>query len=280
MNDVTDVDGPRLEAWLAFALDCCDAADALALEHFRRDLIIETKPDRTFVTEADQAIERMIRERIAMAYPDHGIVGEEYGTEAGAGDIRWYIDPIDGTHNFMRGVPLFGTLLGVEAGGEIVAGVMSAPAMGERWYARRGGGSWAVRSVGPQAGERRPIAVSRVAAIPDSHLLYSSPLDIEATGEAPGFDALIRSAWRDRGFGDFWGYALVAEGAAEAMIEVGPKSWDLAAPTIVVEEAGGRMTDLHGRRGIDRGTALASNGILHDEIVRRLEGEETRWTNG
>jgi len=280
VNDVTDVDGPRLEAWLAFALDCCDAADALALERFRRDLIIETKPDRTFVTEADQAIERMIRERIAMAYPDHGIVGEEYGTEAGAGDVRWYIDPIDGTHNFMRGVPLFGTLLGVEAGGEIVAGVMSAPAMGERWYAHRGGGSWAVRSVGPQAGERRRIAVSRVAAIPDSHLLYSSPLDIEATGEAPGFDALIRSAWRDRGFGDFWGYALVAEGAAEAMIEVGPKSWDLAAPTIVVEEAGGRMTDLHGRRGLDRGTALASNGILHDEIVRRLEGEETRWTNG
>jgi histidinol-phosphatase len=281
VNDHATAGDSQLEGWLAFALACCDAADTMALEHFRRDLIIETKPDRTFVTQADQAIERMIRGRIEATYPDHGIVGEEYGTEPGAGHLRWYIDPIDGTHNFMRGVPLFGTLLAIEAEGEIVAGVMSAPAMGERWYARRGGGSWAVRSVGPEAGVRRGIGVSRVTAISDAQLLYSSPLDIEASGQAPGFDALIRSAWRDRGFGDFWGYALVAEGAAEAMIEVGPKSWDLAAPTIVVEEAGGRMTDLHGVRGIDRGTALASNGILHDEIVRRLEGgEETRWTNG
>ena len=114
--------------------------------------------------------------------------------------------------------------------------------------------------------------MSGVAAIADAQLLYASPLEIEASGEAPGFDALIRSAWRDRGFGDFWGYALVAEGAAEAMIEVGPNSWDLAAPSVVVEEAGGRMTDLHGVRTIHAGTALATNGILHDEIVRRLAG--------
>jgi histidinol-phosphatase len=262
----------RLDDWLAFALACCDAADALALEHFRRDLVIETKPDRTFVTQADTAIERTIRTRIAARYPDHGLVGEEYGSEPGTGNIRWYIDPIDGTHNFMRGVPLFGTLLAVEEDGEIVVGVMSAPAMGERWYTRRGGGTWAVGSVGPRAGERRRIGVSRVAAIADAQLLYSSPLDIEASGAAPGFEALIRAAWRDRGFGDFWGYALVAEGAAEAMIEVGPNSWDLAAPSIVVEEAGGRLTDVHGERTIHGGTALATNGILHDEIVRRLEG--------
>jgi histidinol-phosphatase len=259
-----------LDEWLTFALDCADAAGALALEDFRRDLVIETKPDRTFVTQADTAIERTIRGLINRAYPDHGVVGEEYGTEAGTGTVRWYIDPIDGTHNFMRGVPLFGTLLAVEADGEIVAGVMNAPAMGERWYARRGGGSWAVSSVGPNAGERRRIGVSRVASIADSQILYSSPFDIEASGEAPGFPALVRSAWRDRGFGDFWGYALVAEGAAEAMIEVGPKSWDLAAPSIVVEEAGGRLTDLHGTRTIHNGTALATNGILHDEVVRRL----------
>jgi histidinol-phosphatase len=262
----------RLDDWLAFALDCCDSADALALEHFRRDLVIETKPDRTFVTQADTAIERAIRTRITASYPDHGIVGEEYGNEAGTGSIRWYIDPIDGTHNFMRGVPLFGTLLAVEEDGEIVAGVMSAPAIGERWYARRGGGTWAIGSVGPTAGERRRIGVSRVAEIADAQLLYASPLEIEASGEAPGFDALIRTAWRDRGFGDFWGYALVAEGAAEAMIEVGPKSWDLAAPSVVVEEAGGWMTDLHGARTIHGGTALATNGILHDEIVLRLAG--------
>jgi histidinol-phosphatase len=260
----------RFHEWLTFALACADAADTLALEHFRRDLVIETKPDRTFVTQADTSIERRIRELIGRAYPDHGLVGEEYGTEDGTGTVRWYIDPIDGTHNFMRGVPLFGTLLAVEEDGEVVAGVMSAPALGERWYATRGSGSWAVGSLGPAAGTSRRIGVSKVGAIADAQILYSSPLDIEASGEAPGFDALVRSAWRDRGFGDFWGYALVAEGAAEAMIEVGPNSWDLAAPSIVVEEAGGRMTDIHGERSIHNGTALATNGVLHDVIQRRL----------
>jgi histidinol-phosphatase len=262
----------ELEAWLALALVCCDAADELALRYFRRDLVISTKPDQSFVTEADQAIERMLRERIKAAYPEHGIVGEEYGTEAGQGSVRWYIDPIDGTHNFMRGVPLFGTLLAVEFEGDVVVGVMSAPSLGERWYARRGGGSWAVGAVGPGPGPPRRIGVSQVPAIADALVLYSSPRDIAASGQAPGFDGLIRAAWRDRGFGDFWGYALVAEGAAEAMIEVGPNSWDLAAPMIVVEEAGGRLTDLHGDRTIHAGTALATNGILHDEVVRTLQG--------
>lgn len=272
MTDDTDGAEARYETWLSFALACCDAADSIALDHFRRDLVIETKPDRTFVTQADTAIERTIRGLITETYPDHGLVGEEYGTEAGTGTVRWYIDPIDGTHNFMRGVPLFGTLLAVEEDGEIVAGVMSAAALGERWYARRGGGTWSVGSVGPRAGERRRVGVSRVGKIADAQIFYSSPFDIEASGAAPGFAGLIRSAWRDRGFGDFWGYALVAEGAAEAMVEVGPNSWDLAAPSIVVEEAGGRMTDIRGERTIHGGTALATNGILHDEIVARLRG--------
>ncbi len=262
----------ELEAWLAFALDCCDVADGVALRHFRRDMVIETKPDRTFVTEADRAIERGIRERITTTYPGHGLVGEEYGTAAGAGRVRWYIDPIDGTHNFMRGVPLFGTLLAAERDGELVVGVMSAPAMGERWYARRGGGAWAVGSIGPGAGVPRRIGVSRIASLADAQVLYSSPFEIAASGQAPGFEALVRSAWRDRGFGDFWGYALVAEGAAEAMVEVGPNSWDLAAPTVVVEEAGGRMTDFQGERTIHTGTVLASNGRLHEIILDRLAG--------
>lgn len=261
----------ELEAWLAFALACCDEADELALCHFRRDLVIETKPDRSFVTEADQVIERRIRERIARAYPDHGLVGEEYGTEVGRGSVSWYIDPIDGTHNFMRGVPLFGTLLAVEADGELQAGVMSAPALGGRWFARRGGGAWAVAAVGPDAGKRRRIGVSRVAQLADAHVLYGSAQEITGSGAAPGFQALIAAVWRDRGLGDFWGYALVAEGAAEAMIEVGPKSWDLAAPLVIVEEAGGRLTDLEGERTIHSGTVLATNGALHDEVLRRLQ---------
>jgi len=260
----------ELDTWLAFALACCDAADEIALGHFRRDLVIETKPDRTFVTQADQAIERAIRDRIAAAYPDHGLVGEEYGTEAGQGTVRWYIDPIDGTHNFMRGVPLFGTLLAVERDGELVAGVMSAPALGSRWYARRGGGAWAVDALGPGAGERRRIGVSHVAALADAQVLHASADEIAASGLAPGFPSLVRESWRDRGFGDFWGYALVAEGAAEAMVEVGPYSWDLAAPSVVVEEAGGLFTDLQGQRTIHGGNALATNGLLHERILESM----------
>ena len=264
-------DERELQAWLAFALACCDEADGLAMAHFRRDLIIEAKPDRTFVTQADQAIERAIRDRIQAAYPDHGLVGEEYGTQDGQGRVRWYIDPIDGTHNFMRGVPLFGTLLAAELDGELVLGVMSAPALGSRWYARRGGGAWATDALGPTAGIPRRIHVSAVASLADAQAVYSSPLDIEASGQAPGFGALIRSVWRDRGFGDFWGYALVAEGSAEIMVEVGPHSWDLAAPSVIVEEAGGRFTDLAGQPSIHSGNAVASNGRSHEEILQRLQ---------
>jgi histidinol-phosphatase len=276
----TSADGPgaaatdaaQLESWLSFALACCDEADELALRSFRRDLVIETKPDRSFVTNVDRSIEERIRARIKAAYPDHGVVGEEFGTDAGDGRARWYVDPIDGTHNFMRGVPLFGTLLAVEVDGELQAGVMSAPALGGRWFARRGGGAWAITSVGPDAGVRRPIGVSRVAALDDVHLLYGSAQEIAESGAAPGFPALVADVWRDRGFGDFWGYALVAEGAAEAMVEVGPKSWDLAAPLVIVEEAGGRLTDLDGHRTIHSGTVLASNGLVHDEVLARLRG--------
>jgi histidinol-phosphatase len=257
-----------LEFWLAFALGACDAADALALGSFRRDVAVMTKPDRTFVTAADHAIERMIRERILAAFPDHGLVGEEYGTESMSARARWYIDPIDGTHNFIRGVPLFGTLLALEVDGEIQVGVASAPALRERWYARRGGGAWAVGAAGTD-GPRR-IAVSRVERFEDAQVLYGSARDIEASGEAPGFRALLADVWRERGFGDFWGYTLLAEGAAEAMIEVDLKAWDVAAPLVVVEEAGGRVSDFDGLRRLDSGTLLASNGILHERFLARL----------
>ncbi len=258
----------ELEAWLAFAQAVCDDADRLALGHFRRDLEIMTKPDRSFVTVADQAIERMIRERILAAYPDHGLVGEEYGSEAGSARCRWYIDPIDGTHNFIRGVPLFGTLLALEIDGELQVGVVSAPALRERWYARRGGGAWAVGAAGHEA--PRPIHVSGIASLADAQVLYGSVRDIETSPLAPGFRSLLGEIWRDRGFGDFWGYALLAEGAAEAVIEVELSAWDMAAPLVLVEEAGGRVTDFGGRRLIDSGTLLASNGLLLDTIRSRL----------
>jgi histidinol-phosphatase len=258
----------ELDAWLGFAQAACDAADTLALQHFRRDMEIMTKPDRSFVTVADQAIERLIRRRIRAAYPDHGLVGEEFGSEAGTARCRWYIDPIDGTHNFIRGVPLFGTLLALEVDGELQLGIVSAPALRERWYARRGGGAWAVGAAGSEA--PRAIHVSGISALADAQVLYGSAHDIESSARAPGFRGLLGEVWRDRGFGDFWGYALLAEGAAEAVIEVDLSAWDVAGPLVVVEEAGGRVTDFAGRRLIDSGTILATNGLLHDTILARV----------
>jgi histidinol-phosphatase len=257
----------ELDAWLALAHAACDEADGIARSSFRRDLQISTKPDRTLVTQVDTAIERAVRSRIAAAHPDHGIVGEEYGTEAGDAPTRWYIDPIDATNNFVRGVPIFATLIAVEHDGELQAAVVSAPALRERWWARRGGGAWAR---GADEAEPRRIRVSDVAAVDDAHVLYGSGIEVEESGRAPGFRGLLSAAWRERGFGDFWGYMLLAEGTAEAMIEVGLSSWDAAAPLVIVEEAGGRATDFDGRRAIESGTSVASNGILHEEILARL----------
>jgi histidinol-phosphatase len=257
-----------LAAWLSLALEMCDEADRIALRWYRREVPTSRKPDRTFVTAADEAIERLIRDRIRAIYPGHGFVGEEFGDDAGAAGVRWYIDPIDGTHNFIRGVPLFGTLLAVEVEGEMQVGVMSAPAMDERWYAARGRGSWAVE----RDGSRRRLRVSSVNALEDAQLIYGSRRENVRSGLMPGFDAVIDACWRDRGFGDFWGYALVAEGAAEAMFETGMHSWDVAAPTVVIEEAGGRVTDVTGARDVNAASFVGSNGLLHDEILARLRG--------
>lgn len=263
-------DEEELRAWLALALAIADEADALALVGFRGDLQVRAKPDRTFVTQVDTAIERHVRERIHDAYPAHGLIGEEEGVVDAGASVRWYIDPIDGTHNFMRGVPLFGTLLGVERDGEPQVGVLSAPALRERWFAWRGGGAWASGAAGTAPGETRRLHVSTVGRLAEAQLLYSSPRDIEPY--APGFRDLVGRAWRDRGFGDFWGYALVAQGAAEAMIEVGMSAWDLAAPQVLIEEAGGRVTDFGGRRTIHEPTMVASNGLLHEELLAGLAG--------
>ena len=282
MTEATASFGPAWSASLArapeaeigrcldFALAACDAADEIALRHFRRDMDVMTKPDRSFVTAADHAIERLIRERAAAAFPDHGLVGEEFGTEVGGARARWFIDPIDGTHNYIRGVPLFGTLLALEIDGEIQVGVLSAPALRERWWASRGGGAWAAGAAGME--KPRPIHVSRIGRIEDAQILYGSWQDIDASGRVPGFQALLRAAWRERGFGDFWGYALLAEGAAEVMVEADLSPWDMAAPVVLIEEAGGRITDFEGRRKIDSGNLLATNGLLHEEVRRTLFG--------
>jgi histidinol-phosphatase len=265
--------GSDVRAWLDAAMAACDEADALALAHFRRDLRIEAKPDRTFVTQADTAIESAIRARLLRTFPDHGLVGEEYGQQHGARPIRWIIDPIDGTHNFMRGVPLFGTLLGLEVQGDLVLGVLSAPALGERWFAWRDGGAWVapLTSGTCDLGAAERLRVSGVDQLEEAHLLYSSLPQLVDSGQVPGFERLIRTVWRDRGFGDFWGYSLVAAGSAEAMVEIGCKSWDLAAPAVLLAEAGGRLSDLSGRLDIfGEGIVVASNGRLHERLLAEL----------
>ncbi len=246
---------------LAFGMGLCDAADRIALQHFRRNHAVTTKPDQSLVTEADTAIEKELRARIEASFPSHGVLGEELGRVPGDGETRWIVDPIDSTSNYVRGIPVFATLLALERAGEVQLGIISAPAMRERWHAVRGGGAWS---------QGRRLSVSRIARLQDAQIFYASRSAFKAVGREVGFDAIVNSAWRDRGFGDFWGYALVAEGTGEAMIEPELYPWDLAAPLVLVEEAGGRLTDFEGRRTYEGGNAVASNGRLHGIILEKL----------
>jgi histidinol-phosphatase len=252
---------------LAFGHALADETDPIALGHFAGELTITAKPDRTLVTQADTEVETRLRERIAQSYPSHGILGEEYGSEPGEADVRWILDPIDGTHNYVRGIPVWATLIAVERAGELLAAVVSAPALGLRWSAARGeGASTRVN------GRERPIHVSSVGALSESQLVFSGLRTMEAAGYGAALRDAVSRAWRDRGFGDFWGYMLVAQGSAEAMFEYGPRVWDLAAPALIIEEAGGRMTDLAGTPSHGGPGALASNGLMHDELLRIFGG--------
>jgi len=235
---------------LALALELADAADAITLGRFRAvDLVVETKPDRTPVTEADRAVEEELRRLLTERRPEHRILGQELG-ETGEGDgPRWIVDPIDATKNYLRGIPVFATLIALE---ERVA-VVSAPALGLRWWAERGGGAYA---------DGRALQVSRVSRIEDGVLTYTS-LD----GFDERFYALAARSWAARGFGDFWQYMLLAEGAVDVCVENAANLWDLAAPKLIVEEAGGRLTDLSGADRADGGNALASNGLLHESLL-------------
>ena len=231
------------------------------MRYFRKSPRVDRKPDRTFVTQADTAIEKALRERIETRYPTHGVLAEEFGDRSANQEIRWIIDPIDATHSYLRGLPVFATLIALERAGVLEIGVISAPAMGGRWHAARGKGAW--------SGKRR-LHVSQIERLEDAQVFYASRSAFTAVGKEQGFDAVVGATWRDRGFGDFWGYALVAEGAGEAMFEPELYSWDLAAPLILIEEAGGRVTDFTGRRTYAGGNALASNGLLHDAILEKL----------
>jgi histidinol-phosphatase len=246
---------------LAFALELADLADAVTSERFlAADLVVETKPDSTPVTEADRAVELLLRKRIGEERPGHGIVGEEFGADQ-PGGARWILDPIDGTKNFLRGVPVWATLIALERAGRVEVGVASAPALHRRWWAARGEGAFA---------NGRRIRVSRVAELADAALSHSSIGLWDEHGLGEQFLTLARACWRTRGFGDFWSHMLVAEGAVDLAVEPEVQLWDLAVPQVIVEEAGGRFTDLGGTPTPAGGSAVSSNGLLHDSVLATL----------
>ncbi|HUB04672.1 MAG TPA: histidinol-phosphatase [Solirubrobacteraceae bacterium] len=251
---------------LALALELADLADSITLPRFRAaDLVVETKPDLTPVTEADTAVERAVRERLAQARPGDAVIGEEYGDSGGAGGgRRWIIDPIDGTKNYVRGIPVWGTLLALQERDQAAIGVVSAPALGRRWWASAGAGAFGADGLSE---EPRRLRVSAVRALEDAQLCISGFDGWERDGGLERLLGLARRCWRTRGFGDFWTYMMIAEGVAEVGCEAVVSLWDLAAPQVIVEEAGGTFTDLAGVRTAAGGDALATNGLLHEQAL-------------
>ena len=251
---------------LRLTLRLADAADAITTARFgAMDLHVETKPDNTPVSDADRATERAIREILAAERPDDAIYGEELGRAESTGR-RWIIDPIDGTKNYVRGVPVWATLIGLQEGDDLVVGVVSAPWLHTRWFALKDGGAYMGR--GPEAAVR--IHVSHVARVEDASMSLSSLTGWRDRGDRDRLIALTDRMWRLRGFGDFWNYMLVAQGAVDAAAEPELDLYDMAALVPIVTEAGGRFTDLDGNPGPWGGCALASNGLLHEEILRSL----------
>jgi histidinol-phosphatase len=253
-----------LDPDLAFALDLADRADAIALPRFRAsDLLVETKPDLTPVTEVDREVERSIRERIRAERPGEPVVGEEFGPDENDGaSARWIIDPIDGTKNYVRGIPVWATLIALERGGTLSLGVVSAPALGgRRWWAVRGGGAFA---------DDRRLSVSKIERVEDAQVCYGGLGAWRRAGMLDGLLELIRRSWRSRGYGDFWMHMLVAEGAADVATEMEVSIWDMAAVKVIVEEAGGLLTDLTGRSTASGGSSLSTNSLVHDEALSIL----------
>ena len=258
---------------LTLALELADVADAMTTARFRApDLRVRTKLDMTPVTEVDHAVENELRRRLAVARPGQAVLGEEtpdLGCRSGAAQ-RWIIDPIDGTKNYVRGVPVWATLIALERDGKMVVGVVAAPALGRRWWAAKGEGAWA----GTSADDGEPISVSTVSDVDDAFISYDGleRFDPDAV-DADADGRLVRLAhrcWRSRGLGDFWSHVLVAEGGVDIAAEPVVSVWDVAPIQIIVEEAGGTFTDLTGEARADGGSALSTNGILHDEVLAAL----------
>lgn len=257
---------PGYDDDLRLAHVIADQVDGVTMDRFRAlDLTVDTKPDATPVTDADRQAEQIVRAQLSRTRPRDAVVGEEYGS-SGHGARRWVIDPIDGTKNFVRGVPVWATLIALLDGDEVVVGLVSAPALGRRWWAAQGTGAWSGRSL--SAATR--LAVSEVRHLADASLSYSSLTGWEERGRLDAFLDLGRGMWRTRAYGDFWSYVLVAEGAVDVATEPELALHDMAALVPIVTEAGGRFTSLAGVPGPFGGDALATNGHLHDAVLARL----------
>ena len=253
---------------LGFAHVLADAADDITMRRFRaRDLQVEAKPDMTPVTDADLAVEESLRNVLSRARPRDAMLGEEFG-RTGSSQRCWVIDPIDGTKNFVRGVPVWATLIGLMEEDEVIAGVVTAPALGRRWWAARDGGAW----TGKGLTKATACRVSGVASLSDASLSFSGLSTWADAGKLADLLSLSRKVWRTRAYGDFWSHVLVAEGAVDISAESDVTLWDLAALQIIVEEAGGAFTDLAGIPRPDRGSAVCTNGLLHSEVLHLLGG--------
>jgi len=259
---VGGVSAPPAHPVLAAAVEAARAAGEIAMRYYRGSVEVTIKPDRTPVTQADREAEQAITRMLGLAFPDWGFLGEEFG-ERGSREIRWIIDPIDGTRNFVRRIPIWAVLIALEEHGAITTGVVLNPVTGELFTARRGEGAYL-------NGER--LRVSDCEAMKDATVLHAGLRLVRETGHWDGFVRLFDAGSRTRGFGDYYGYGLVAEGKAEIYVEVDLKPWDVAPVKILVEEAGGRLTDFAGRPTIYGGTVLATNGRLHAEALRLLTG--------
>ncbi|NUW45065.1 histidinol-phosphatase [Nonomuraea rhodomycinica] len=248
-----------------------DAADDLTMRRFKAvDLKVETKPDLTPVSDADRAVEEAIRGTLRRARPRDAVVGEEFG-QTGWGARSWIIDPIDGTKNYVRGVPVWATLIALMEYGKVVVGLVSAPALGRRWWAATEGGAWTGKSLA----RATRMQVSQVSALSDASFSYSSFGGWEETGRLEPFLDLGRACWRTRAYGDFWSHMMVAEGSVDISAEPELSPWDMAALTVIVEEAGGVWTDVEGRPGLEGGSLVCTNGLLHDEVIKRLNDGRT-----
>ena len=254
---------------LALALRLADVADAITLDRFRAaDLRVTRKPDRTPVTDADTATEDALRAVLDNERPGDAVLGEERGGDLPGSGRGWVLDPIDGTKNYSRGVPAWATLIGLTVHGRAVVGIASAPALGRRWWGAHGLGAWTSENGGPP----RRITVSGVADLADAYLSTTDFRTFSENGDLPRWLALADACWETRAFGDFWQYCLVAEGVIDVAVDRAAGVWDLAALVPILDEAGGRLTDLDGVATHDGGNALASNGHLHHAALEVLRG--------